>query len=295
MLKKASQRIGETPEEWKILPQKCIKSRDTPATLFRMPFMLRSLTLAALLCSAMPSFAADDGFVSIFNGKDLTGWTPKITGFELGDNHQDTFRVEEGKLVVRYDKYKSFDGKFGHLFFKEKYSHYQLRFEYRFVGEQCPGGPGWALRNSGAMLHCQEPKTMTKDQLFPVSIEGQLLGGSGKGERATGNMCSPGTNIVLDGKLYTTHCMNSKSRTFHGDVWVTAMFEVNGGGKIKHFINEEQVMEYEQPQLDPKDKDAAPLVKAREGKLLLEEGYISLQAESHPVEFRKIEIKQLKK
>jgi hypothetical protein len=260
--------------------------------------MIRYLSLLALLCCTASAFAAEpekDGFVSIFNGKDLTGWTPKITGYELGENYADTFRVEDGKLVVRYDKYTSFDGKFGHIFYKEKLSSYQLRVEYRFVGEQCKGGPGWAIRNSGAMLHCQDPKTMRKDQDFPVSIEGQLLGGMGKGERTTGNMCSPGTNIVLNGKLFTTHCTNSKSKTFHGEVWVTALFEVNGSGKIKHFINGEQVMEYEQPQLDPKDKDAAKLIKERDGKLLLEEGYISLQAESHPVEFRKIELKQLKK
>jgi hypothetical protein len=254
-------------------------------------------TLAALLLS-LPVSAAEpdnDGFVSIFNGKDLTGWTPKITGFELGDNHNDTFRVEDGKLVVRFDKYKSFDGKFGHIFYQEKLSHYQLRFEYRFVGDQCPGGPGWATRNSGAMLHCQDPKTMTKGQEFPVSIEAQLLGGLGKGNRSTGNLCTPGTNVVLNGKLHTPHCYNSKSKTFHGEQWVTALFEVNGSGKVKHFINGELVLEYEQPQLDPKDKDAMPLVKAREGKLLLEEGYISLQSESHPCEFRKIELKKLKK
>ena len=42
-------------------------------------------------------------WVKLFNGKDLTGWTPKIRYFELGDNNRDTFRVRDGLLQVRYD------------------------------------------------------------------------------------------------------------------------------------------------------------------------------------------------
>lgn len=254
------------------------------------------MRLAVLACLVLvgPASAAD-GFVPLFNGKDLTGWTPKITGYDLGVNFGDTFRVEGGVLRVSYDKYDEFKGRFGHLFYKEPFGHYVLRVEYRFVGEQCKGGPGWAVRNSGVMLHCQDPKTLRKDQEFPVSIEAQFLGGLGKGDRPTGSVCTPGTNVVIGKELVTRHCTNSKSKTFHGDGWVTAEVEVNGGGKVVHRINGEAVMEYEQPQLDPADADAKPLIAARGGKLLLEEGYISLQAESHPVEFRAVEVKVLKK
>ncbi|MBA4189946.1 MAG: DUF1080 domain-containing protein [Planctomycetaceae bacterium] len=256
--------------------------------------------LSAFLPIALVSVSADEpkkdaDWVALFDGKTLDGWTPKIKGYEFGDNHADTFRAEDGVIKVNYDKYKEFEGKFGHLFYKDKFSHYRLRVEYRFVGDQCKGGPGWATRNSGVMFHCQDPKSMRKDQDFPVSIEAQFLGGLGKGKRSTNNMCSPGTNIVLDGKLFTTHCTNSKSKTYDGDVWVTAEIEVNGSGTVKHFVEGELVMEYEKPQLDEKDADAAKLVKERDGKLLLEEGYIALQAESHPCEFRKVEVKVLKK
>jgi hypothetical protein len=259
------------------------------------------LLTAASALLALPATAdekpKDAGeWVPLFNGKNLDGWTPKITGYDLGDNYADTFRVENGVLAVRYDKYKDgeFGGKFGHLFYKEKFSHYRLKVEYRFVGEQCKGGEGWALRNSGVMFHCQEPETMTKDQKFPVSIEAQFLGGLGKGNRPTNNLCSPGTNVVLGGKLFTPHCTNSKSKTYHGDVWVTAEVEVRGGGAVKHYVDGELVLEYEQPQLDPKDPDAKKLIMD-DKKLLLEEGYIALQAESHPCEFRKVEIQVLKK
>ncbi|MBN2137811.1 MAG: DUF1080 domain-containing protein [Sedimentisphaerales bacterium] len=227
-------------------------------------------------------------WISLFNGKNLDGWKIKIKGYELGDNYADTFRVEDGLLKVCYDKYEKFEGQFGHIFYDEKFSHYRLRVEYRFVGEQTPGGAGWALRNSGAMLHCQSPESMRKEQDFPVSIEGQLLGGSGTGERPTANLCTPGTNVIMDDKLVRTHCINSKSKTYHGDQWVTVEFEVHGSGKVRHIIDGETVIEYEQPQLDENDGDAKKLIK--DGNLLLSEGYISLQAESHPVEFRKVEI-----
>jgi hypothetical protein len=254
-----------------------------------------TLLFAIALLIAYPAPAADDAkekWVSLFNGKDLTGWTPKIKGYQLGDNHADTFRVEGGVLKVAYDKYDTFDNKFGHLFYKDKFSHYVLRVEYRFVGDQCKGGPGWAVRNSGVMFHCQDPKSMRKDQDFPVSIEAQFLGGVNKGERPSGSVCTPGTHIVMDGKLVTRHCTTSKAKTVHGDEWVTAEIEVHGAGKVKHVINGKTVIEYEKPQLDPGDADGKKLIK--DGKVLIEEGYISLQAESHPVEFRKVEIRVLK-
>ncbi|MBI2435188.1 MAG: DUF1080 domain-containing protein, partial [Candidatus Hydrogenedentes bacterium] len=155
-----------------------------------------AIGLAAVFCCisiAQWATAAETGqtekWVSLFNGKDLDGWTPKIKGHPLGENLGNTFRVEDGVLKVAYDAYEKFEGKFGHLFYKYPYSNYRLRVEYRFVGEQVPGGPSWAWRNSGAMLHCQDPKSMGQDQDFPVSIEVQFLGGDDKEERHTANLC----------------------------------------------------------------------------------------------------------
>jgi hypothetical protein len=235
---------------------------------------------------------AEGHWIALFNGKDLDGWTPKIKGYELGENYADTFRVEHGVLKVAYDKYPRFDGKFGHLFYRTPFSHYRLRIEYRFVGEQCPGGPNWALRNSGVMIHGQPPESMKKDQDFPVSIEVQFLGGNGRNPRPTANVCTPGTNIVMGGRLITRHCTDSKSRTYHGDQWVTVEAEVHGNGVIKHIVNGETVLEYEKPQLDDRDPDGRRLIK--DGEKMLHGGSISLQAESHPIEFRRVELLPLK-
>jgi hypothetical protein len=247
-----------------------------------------TIGVLGVLCTARQGTSAEGDWVSLFNGQNLDGWTVKIAGHELNDNYGDTFRVEDGVLKVSYDQYDEFGGAFGHLFYKDKLSHYRLRVEYRFVGEQCPGGPGWAFRNSGIMLHCQPPETMTKDQSFPVSVETQLLGGNGRDERTTGNVCTPGTHIVMGGELITQHCTSSHSKTYHGDQWVTIEVEVHGNGIIKHIIDGETVLEYEKPQLDEGDADARKLI--RDGDRMLSEGYIALQSESHPVEFRKVEM-----
>jgi hypothetical protein len=259
----------------------------------RCAALLAALALFAGSAALSPAQEAKEEWIPLFNGKNLDGWTPKIKGYEAGVNQFDTFRVEDGVLKVAYDKYPKFNNTFGHLFYKDKFGHYILRVEYRFVGEQARGGPGWATRNSGVMFHCQSPQSMRKEQDFPVSVEAQFLGGLGKGERPTGSVCTPGTLIVMRDKLVPEHCTNSKSKTYHGDQWVTAEIEVHGSSKVAHRINGETVIEYGKIQLDPKDADAAKLIRG--GKVLIEEGYIALQAESHPIEFRKVEIRILKK
>lgn len=239
--------------------------------------------------------APEADWIQLFNGRDLSGWTPKITHHDLGDNFADTFRVEKGVLQVRYDKYPpTFNSSFGHLFYRTPYSYYRLIVEYRFVGEQAKGGPGaWALRNSGVMVHSQDPRSMTREQDFPISIEAQFLGGNSDGKaRSTLNVCTPGTEIVVNGNLYPEHCLSSTSRTFDGDQWVKAEMLVLGSGQITHFVNGEKVLEYALPQfgggvVHNHDPAAQPTGK------LIEGGYLSLQSESHPIDFRKVALLNL--
>jgi hypothetical protein len=230
-------------------------------------------------------------WIQLFNGKDLTGWTPKFAKHDLGENFNNTFRVEDGLLKVRYDKWETFNGEFGHMFYKDPFSYYVIAAEYRFVGDQVKGGPEWAIRNNGLMLQSPDPKTMMKDQDFPISIEVQLLGGFGK-PRTTANLCTPGTNVVIDGKLETRHCINSKSKTYEGDQWVRVEVLVHGDELMRHYVEGEPVLEYTKPQIgggnvspvDPKVKvDGTPLTG----------GYISIQAETAPIDFRKIEVLNL--
>ena len=256
---------------------------------------LVGLLLCGVLCiqSAEAQSDADrEDWRQLFNGKDLSGWIPKINGYELGENFKDTFRVANGRLVVSYDGYEDFGERFGHIFFNETFSHYVIAVEYRFVGEQAPGGPGWARRNSGVMVHGQAPETMRKGQNFPISIEVQLLGGLGEGPRPTANLCTPGTHVVMDAKLLTRHCTRSTSPTFEGEEWVRSETVVLGSSTIRHRVNGENVLTYEMPQIGGEVVDGFDPAVKKDGELL-DAGYISLQSESHPIEFRKVELLDL--
>jgi hypothetical protein len=268
-----------------------------------------SLALTALLCAGCvaessnerPADAdadAADGWTALFNGEDLTGWTPKIRGSEPGEDPYRTFRVEDGLLTVSYegdaeaDPYGPFGERFGHLFYDTPFSHYQLRIEYRFVGEQAEDGPDWALRNSGAMLHAQSVESMLEDQDFPVSIEAQFLGGNGTDDRPTANLCTPGTHVDIDGVFTEAHCINSTSNTYPGDQWVTVDLWVRGHESIVHAVNGDTVLAYEHPVVGGGvvsgfDPDAKP------DGAELSRGYIALQSESHPVQFRQVLLREL--
>lgn len=229
----------------------------------------------------------------LFNGKDLKNWDIKIRNYDLNYNFGNTFSVKDKKIVVNTDAYDPFNYRYGHMFYKGDFSYYKIAVEYRFVGEQAKGGEDWAWRNSGIMIHGQPANTMLKDQDFPVSIEVQLLGGKGDGKPRTNcNLCTPGTHVTYENKFDTRHCINSTSKTFDGDQWVRAEVEVLGDSLIKHFINNELVMTYEKPVIgggvvsgyDPKIKP--------DGQAL-SHGSISLQSESHAIEFRKVELLEL--
>lgn len=235
-----------------------------------------ALAIVLVAMAGAEAGRASEPWLELFNGRDLEGWTVKITGHEAGDNFGDTFRVENGTLRATCEAYDGFGGRFGHLFYNGSFSRYRIRVEYRFVGKQCPGGPDWAYRNSGIMIHGQPVEAMQRDQDFPISIEVQFLGDDGTGDRPTANLCTPGTHVVIDGELETRHCIESKSATFDGGEWVTVEVEVRGADLIRHIVNGATVLEYGQPQLD----DGTPLT----------EGSISLQAESHPIEFRRVEL-----
>ncbi|UCC25013.1 MAG: DUF1080 domain-containing protein [Gemmatimonadales bacterium] len=264
----------------------------------------RMLTLPLLLLALAPAIGPvplrgqdalpppDSGWTPLFNGRDLSGWTPKIRGYALGEDPLGTFRVEEGLLTVGYEGYDTFQERFGHLFHETPYSAYRLLVEYRFVGEQVPGGPGWALRNSGVMFHSQDPATMGLSQDFPVSLEAQFLGGNGVDPRPTLNLCTPGTHVEMAGELVEQHCVTADSPTFHGEAWVTVELIVRGGDRIVHLVQGDTVLTYGHPVVGGGVVDGVPPDVKVDGTLLTG-GFIALQSESHPVQFRRVWIREL--
>ena len=255
-----------------------------------------AMCIPAVLVGSTQRKADQKDWIQLFNGRDLRDWTIKFAHHDLGENLHDTFRVEDGLLKVRYDRWPTFEDQFGHIFYREPFSYYLLAAEYRFVGEQVKTARtdlAWAIRNNGLMLHSPHPKTMLKDQDFPISIEVQLLGGLSNGKpRTTANLCTPGTHVVMEGKLVTRHCINSTSKTYDGDQWVRVEVLVHGDELVRHMVDGATVLEYSKPQIgggsasptDPAVKvDGTPLTG----------GYISLQAETAPIDFRKVELLNL--
>lgn len=257
----------------------------------RAPSLLLALVVVAAGCETTRE-EADVDWRPLFNGTDLKGWTAKIRGHDLGSDPYGTFRVEDGLLTVGYEGYETFDSRFGHLFYSEPFSHYELRIEYRFVGDQADGGPDWAFENSGVMIHAQSPESMLRDQDFPISIEAQLLGGDGVADRPTANLCTPGTHVEIDGALIETHCVQSTSPTFHGDQWVTVDLWVRGDSTIVHVVDGDTVLAYERPVIGGGVVDGFDPSVKRDGTPL-REGYIALQSESHPIQFRQVLIREL--
>ena len=240
-------------------------------------------------CSQKNTISTEN-WISLFNGRDLKEWTPKFTGYELGLNLKSTFRVEDNLLTINYENWDEFNGEFGHLFYKDKFSHYKIRAKYKFFGNQLKNGPDWAYRNNGLMLHCQDPKTILNDQEFPISIEAQLLGGNGVDQRNTFNLCSCGTDVIYKNQFHTDHCTNSSSKTYHGDDWVKVEILVLGDSLFKHFEeNGKNVIEYSKPTVTG---DYGSLEYYPAGSRVMD-GYIGIQAETHPTQFEYIEVLNL--
>jgi hypothetical protein len=225
---------------------------------------------------------------SLFNGKNLDNWIPKIAGYKMGENFGNTFRVENGILSTRYNAYDSFSNRFGALYYNKKFTNFRLRVEYRFVGETTPGAPSWGYRDGGIQYHCQPPETVDIDQPFPVCLEYNLLGGNGKDERPSGEICANGIYVEINGKRNASYCTSpTVKKTLPGDQWVTAEIEVRDG-KITHFINGEPVISFENPHYDSTNQIAKKFIIG--GNDIVKDGYISLQSNSHPMDFRKVEI-----
>lgn len=249
--------------------------------------MLRAILLL-VSCLTLMSSNKQAQWKTLFNGKDLKGWEMKIAGYPLGENFGNTFRIQKGVLQVRYDKYDSFRNRFGGLYYKEKFTNYRLKVEYRFIGELTPGAPSWGFRDGGVQYHSQSPASMTIDQPFPVCLEYNLHGGNGKDERPVGEICANGIYVTINGKRTTSYCTPATvKKTFHGDQWVTLEIDVQGDN-IKHFVNGEEILQYENPRYNPEHGLGKDFIV--EGRDKVTEGYISLQSNSHPMDFRKIEI-----
>jgi hypothetical protein len=261
-----------------------------------MKLLLAFSCFLLIISAGCPSKQKSPGgkqWLTLFNGNNIDDWIVKIHHHPVNVNFGNTFRVEEGMIKVRYDQYGDFNDQFGHLYYKTPFSWFHLVVEYRFVGELQRGAPSYTLRNSGVMFHSQDPRTMPVEQDWPISVEMQFLGGLGDGKpRPTGNMCSPGTDVVYKGAIAKDHCISSTSKTYDGDQWVKAELIVLGDSLVTHIINGDTVLQYSKPQIGGGVVNRYDPAIKQDGKLL-NSGFIALQSEGQPIDFRKIELMDL--
>ncbi len=231
----------------------------------------------------------NNNWVAVFNGKDLSGFTMKIKGYPLGENFGNTFRVEDRILKIRYDGYgDDLNGRFGTLYIDRPLANYRLRVTYRFVGETAPGAPDWGYRDSGIQFHGQPPATQKIDQPFPMCLEYNFHGGNGSDDRPTGAACGYGISFEVDGTPNTENCVPAKTPvTLHGDEWVVAELDVNQG-IITHFVNGQEIMRYTNPKYKGSHETAKEFIFG--GETSVKEGYVSFQANSHPMDIKRIEL-----
>lgn len=233
-------------------------------------------------------------WIEMFNGRDLAGWTVKVNGHDVGVNFGNTFRVVDGMIQVRYDEYGEYNNQFAHLYYDEPFSHYLVSVEYRFTGEVQRGAPDYVLLNSGIMIHSQDPRTMLRDQDWPISVEMQFYAEVTPGQpRPTGNMCSPGTHVVYNGQLDTRHCINASGRALPREVWVRAEALVLGDSIVRHIVNGDTVLVYTQPQIGGGVVTGFDPAVKEDGRLLAE-GFIALQSEGQPIDFRNVRLLDLR-
>ena len=270
--------------------------------LIKILFFLFFSLFAATFSFAQKN-ANKEVWKKIFNGKNLDGWDIKIAQHPLNENFKNNFRVDSGILRVSYDGYKKFDNQFGHLYYKTLLSYYKVRMQYRFLGNHLPDAPEWGNGNSGIMVHSQSAKSVNFNQNFPVSLEIQLLGGLYLGKRTTGNVCTPGTQVSVNGVLRAEHCIDSKSKFYDNENWVNIMVEVYGDSLIRSTVEGENVLEFQKPIIGggfvgpdhtwttANILDSISWIN-KEGTPLTQ-GYLALQAESQNIDFRNIELLNL--
>jgi hypothetical protein len=256
-------------------------------------FLILPLLILGFSCSQSNTQTPNEDWEQLFNGKDLDGWIVKIHGHEIGDNYEETFSVNDGAILVKYDGYETFDERYGHLYYHKPFSSFHLKFTYRFTDKWMQDAPSYTYRNSGVMFHSQDPHTILKEQDWPISVEYQILAEEEAGkERPTANVCTPGTEVFYNDEMDPRHCINSTSKTYPWDQWLTGELIVFRDSLVIHLIEGDTVLRYTKPQIGGGVANRFDANYKQDGQML-KSGFIALQAEGQGIAFKEIWIREI--
>lgn len=225
------------------------------------------LTLAtALLISAgvsSPASAADEGFVSLFNGRDLTGWT-------ASKENPESFSVKQGILVVKGGK--------SHLFYTGDVNDGTFKnFELKLKVQTTPKS------NSGVYFHTKYQDTGWPDNGFECQVNS-----THKDPKKTGSLYGVVNILVLsegqEAPKGGEHIKRDKAPSTDGQ-WFDYHITVKDK-KITIKVNGETTVEYTEPEGGPDSNFAGRK---------LSEGTFAIQAHDPDSEthYKDIEVKVL--
>ena len=225
---------------------------------------MKNLSLI-LLCFLIITSCQSQSTISLFNGKDLTGWHIDVPEMDKDPKARNPFIIRNGMLV-------SLGTPGGHIITDAIYQDYRLDIEYRFAGK-----PG----NCGALVHASTPRSLY--DMFPKSIEVQMMHENAGDfwcivqDIETDNMLErrgPKEEWgITEGKKRRILNLTDGSEKPVGE-WNTMKIECLGD-KIKAWVNGDLVnFGY---------------------NATVSSGQVALQAEGSEVEFRKVELTPIKK
>lgn len=223
------------------------------------------IVLSVLILLGFSCKSQQQKTISLFNGKDLSGWHADIPEMDTNASAKNPFIIRNAMLV-------SMGKPNGHLITDSIYQNYRLTVEYRFAGK-----PG----NCGVLVHASTPRALYK--MFPKSIEAQL-----QHTNAGDFWC-----IVEDIKIEDME----KRRGPKANWGITE-------GKGRHILNltdgsEKPIGEWNSITIECLDRS----IKVWVNNVLVNSGFdctankgqIALQAEGSKVEFRKVELTPINK
>lgn len=140
------------------------------ATL-RLTLLLGLLVAVGTVSLPASARAADEGFVPLFNGKDLTGFYTYLRGEGKNKDSKKVFTVADGMIRVSGEV-------FGCFTTEKEYENYHLLVEFKWGTKTYPPREK-ATRDSGILLHCVGEDGVAS-KAWMESIEAQLIeGGTG--------------------------------------------------------------------------------------------------------------------
>jgi len=121
--------------------------------------MLYALALAVLGMGAAGRADDAEGWIKLFNGKDLSGWT-KFLDPKKKTEPDKIWSVKDGMIICQGSVY-------GYLLTEKEYENYELKVQWRWADKPPTIGK---VRNSGVFVHVNGP-----DKIWPKAIEAQLM------------------------------------------------------------------------------------------------------------------------